>query len=155
MPAMLAVLLAADDPQRLADTLTDLVTAAVDGLVREVVVSAGVDPAVAIVAEDAGAEIVGGEGVLGARLARAAATTKSAWLLIPAQTLPGDWRARVESGFSRQRPARFQGGLVDMALTRPRGLLVPRAAYEAAGGFRDVEAAEADLVRRLGRLGRL
>lgn len=152
---MLAVLLAADDPQRLADTLSDLVTAAVDGLVREVVVSAGVDPAVEMVAEDAGAKIVGGEGVLGARLARAAAKTRSAWLLIPAQTLPGDWRVRVEAGFSTRGPGRFGGGLVDMALARPRGLLVPRAAYDAAGGFRDVEAAEADLVRRLGKLGRL
>ena len=34
---------------------------------------------VAMVAEDAGAVIVGGEGVLGARLARAAAKTRSAW----------------------------------------------------------------------------
>jgi hypothetical protein len=152
---MLAVLLAADDAQRLADTLTDLVTAAVDGLVREVAVSAGADPAIAMVAEDAGALIVGGEGVLGARLARAAAVTKSPWLLVPARTLPGDWRGRVEAGLSRQGAARFGGGLGDLILARPRGLLISRAAYQTAGGFRDVEAAEADLVRRLGRPGRL
>jgi hypothetical protein len=152
---MLAVLLAADDPSLLAETLTGLITAAVDGLVREVIVSAGVDPAVEMVAEDAGARIVGGQGVLGARLARAAAASRSAWLLVPAVTLPADWRGRVEAGFAAGRPARFSGGLLDAMLARPRGLLVPRAAYDAAGGFRDVEAAEADLVRRLGRPGRL
>ncbi len=154
---MLAVLLAADDPQRLADILAGLVTAAVDGLVREVVVSVGADPAIAMVAEDAGAAMVGGEGLLGARLARAAsaASSKNEWLLAPAGGLPMDWRPRLEAGLVAGRPGRFSASLIDTILARPRGLLVPRAAYDAAGGFRDVEAAEADLARRLGRVSRL
>jgi hypothetical protein len=44
---------------------------------------------------------------------------------------------------------------MDKVMARPRGLLSPRAAYDAAGGFQDVEAAEADLVRRLGAVSRL
>jgi hypothetical protein len=154
MRAMLTVLLVADDAQRLADTLEALVPAAVDGLVRQVVVSAGLDPAIAAVTEDAGAELVSGEGVQGRRLAAAAALARSPWLLIPAN-LPTDWRPRVEAQLAKGAAGRFGAGLIDGLLARPRGLLVQRAVYEAAGGFKDVEAAEADLVRRLGRLDRV
>ncbi|MBN9318646.1 MAG: hypothetical protein BGN86_13965 [Caulobacterales bacterium 68-7] len=151
---MLTVLLAADDPKSLAEALEVLVPSAIDGLVRQVVVSVGPEPVLTILAEDAGAEIVSGEGSLGRRLAAAAALARSPWLLAPAG-LPVDWRPRVEGHFNKGGPARFAGGLLDGFSARPRGLLVPRTAYDAAGGFRDVEAAEADLVKRLGRIARL
>ena len=68
---MLTVLLAADDPKSLAEALEVLVPSAIDGLVRQVVVSVGPEPVLTILAEDAGAEIVSGEGSLGRRLAPA------------------------------------------------------------------------------------
>ena len=154
MRGMLTVLLAADEPQYLAETLEALVPSAVDGLVRQVVVSVSAEPVLTILAEDAGAEVVSGEGGFGRRLAAAAALARAPWLLVPA-TLPADWRPRVEAHFNRGGPARFARGFWDGLSSRPRGLLMPRTAYDAAGGFRDVAAPETDLVKHLGRVARL
>lgn len=165
----------------LAASLTSLVTAAVEGLVREVIVVDGgsTDRTLAI-ADQAGATIVASEPGRGRQLAAGAAAAHMPWLLfLHADTVlePG-WEREVSAFIERvevgQRPesaAAFRFALDDLGF-RPRlieggvalrctlfrlpygdqGLLVPRRLYDRIGGFRDFPLMEdVDIVRRLGR----
>lgn len=96
-----------DSAEALAGLLAALVPAAVDGLVREVIVADGdADPGTAALCEDAGATLLRGS------IAAAAAVAKGNWLLIvtPEMRFPSRWIEVVADHSSRA--------------TRP-GLLLP------------------------------
>lgn len=144
----------------LADCLSSLVPAAVDGLVREVVLAdAGSTDETLIIAEDCGARVVKAAGDLGARLAVACSDPRGDWLLIllPDASLPESWRnaaeRQIKAGWGRAawlpRPGRswlerLMGG------DAPQGLLVSVRHYAAVGGFGPGETA---LSRLSGRVG--
>lgn len=165
----------------LAQTLASLVPAAVDGLVREVIVADGgsSDRTLEIV-DGAGAELVTSEAGRGAQLKAGAERARFGWLLfLNADTyLDQGWEReahlhieRVQSGRRRASAASFRFTLDDEGML-PRtletlvslrtglfklpygdqGLLISRALYDEVGGFDPLPALEdIDLVRRLGR----
>lgn len=165
----------------LGETLSSLVPAAVDGLVREViVVDAGSTDRTLAVADDAGAEIVKADAGRGAQLKAGAARARFPWLLfLDADTyLDAGWEReahlhmeRVQSGRRRASAASFRLALDDegaparlletLASLRAclvkqpsgeQGLLIPRALYDEVGGFGVLPLLEdMDLLRRIGR----
>jgi glycosyltransferase involved in cell wall biosynthesis len=165
-----AVIATMNDAPRLTATLASLASAAVDGLVREViVVDAGSKDATLEVAEESGATVLAGL----AGLAGACNAARQPWLLILAVgTRPQiGWEGAVHAHL-RDYPgtagwfdlalaapgpaarltealARVEGGL----LARPRpahGLLISKRLFNEVGGPR----AHEDIIRGLGR-GRL
>jgi rSAM/selenodomain-associated transferase 2 len=165
----------------LTPTLAALVPAAVDGIVREVIVAdGGSTDATAKIADEAGAEFIVASGGRGAQLAAVARKATSPWLLfLHADTVLDPGWEREASAFmyevdTSKRPpaaAAFRFALDDRGLG-PRilergvalrcsvfrlpygdqGLLIPRRLYEAIGGFRPHPIMEdVDLVRRLTR----
>ena len=165
----------------LAATLTSLVPAAVDGLVREaIVVDGGSRDRTLEVADHAGADIVSSEPGRGAQLRAGAARAKFPWLLFlhPDIELELGWEReagqfieRVEAGRRRDAAAVFRFGLDDdgfdlrtleriaafrsSTLKVPygdQGLLISRALYTEVGGYTALPQLEdLDIVRRLGR----
>jgi rSAM/selenodomain-associated transferase 2 len=164
----------------LPDTLSALIPAAVEGLVREVViVDAGSADSTRQIADAAGAEVVDASPSRGGQLVAGAACAKHPWLLfLHADTvLDVGWERevshfmeRVDSGRTRPAAAAFRFALDDEGLA-PRcleglvglrcallrlpygdqGLLVPRRLYDKVGGYRELPVMEdLDLVRRLG-----
>ncbi|HKJ60804.1 MAG TPA: TIGR04283 family arsenosugar biosynthesis glycosyltransferase [Hyphomicrobiales bacterium] len=167
--------------QGLAACLTALVPAAMDGLVREVIISDGgsSDQTLAI-ADDAGARIIRTERGRGQQLREGARKTKADWLMfIHADSiLEEGWEREVyrhirliETSEQPDRAAAFRFALDDegilaayvsgavalrcWALRLPygdQGLLISRKLYDEIGGFKPIELMEdVDLVRRLGR----
>ena len=165
----------------LAATLAALVPAAVDGVVREVVIADGGSTDVtAKIAEDAGAVLVRSAPGRGTQLKEGACRARGAWLLfLHADTVlePGWERevgaliSRVESGSRAPTAATFRYALDDIGL-KPRlletmvglrcllfrfpygdqGLLISRRLYDQIGGYKDMPLMEdVDIVRRLGR----
>jgi rSAM/selenodomain-associated transferase 2 len=167
----------------LPDTLSALIPATVEGLVREVViVDAGSSDKTCEIADGAGADIVTTSPSRGGQLAAGAARAKHPWLLfLHADTvLDAGWERevwhfmdRIDSGKAEPAAAafrfalddegmapRFLEGLVGLrcALLRlpygDQGLLIPRALYEKVGGYRELPVMEdLDLVRRIGSRG--
>lgn len=165
----------------LARCLTALVPAAVDGVVREVVVvDGGSSDATATIADDAGANFVKAERGRGLQLAAGAAAAKSRWLLfLHADTVlqPGweeealNFMRDVDYGERPPAAAVFRFALNDagfwpgylQAMVGMRcalfalpygdqGLLISRQLYDSLGGYRPLALMEdVDLVRRLGR----
>lgn len=165
----------------LAPTLSALVPAAVDGIVREVIiVDGGSRDRTREIADGAGAVIVSADGGRGAQLAAGAVAARSRWLLfLHADTvLETGWESearalieRVDAGRAAETAAAFRFALDDAgpmprllermvsarcALFRlpygDQGLLIPRALYDRLGGYRPFPLMEdVDLVRRLGR----
>ena len=170
-----------DAAATLQRTLSPLVPAAVDGLVREVVVADGgsTDETLAL-AEDAGARIVSTERGRGVQLAAGCAAAKGPWLLVlHADTeLADGWTASVAEHIARRadKAGYFRFALDDRG-TRARlwergvalrcrtlalpygdqGLLISRGLYDEVGGYRPLPLMEdVDLARRLrGRLAPL
>jgi rSAM/selenodomain-associated transferase 2 len=165
----------------LAATLTALVPAAVDGLVREVIVVDGgsTDKTTAIV-EDAGAQLICKNGGRGHQLTVGAMRAKQPWLLfLHADTvLDTGWEREVGLFMERAaaKPDRATAAVFRFALddlgARPRllerlvaaryalfrlpygdqGLLIPRTLYDEVGEFRPLPLMEdVDFARRLGR----
>lgn len=165
--------------EALGPTLAALVPAALDGLVREVVVAdGGSDDETLAIADDAGARIVQAERGRGRQLAAGCAAARGPWLLaLHADTrLQPGWEAAA-ARHMRERPERagwFRFRLDDPApiarvweagvavrcavLALPygdQGLLLSRALYEAVGGYPKQPLMEdVAMARRLGR-GRL
>jgi rSAM/selenodomain-associated transferase 2 len=165
----------------LTQTLASLVPAAIEGLVRQVVVvDGGSSDRTVEIADNAGADVVHGSGGRGPQLAAGAEQARFPWLLfLHADTVlePGWERevsllmGRVDSGGHPATAAAFRFALDDRGL-RPRllerlvalrsgilrlpygdqGLLIPKRLYAEVGGYRPLEIMEdVDLVRRLGR----
>lgn len=164
----------------LTATFAALVPAAVDGVVREVVVAdGGSEDGTVAIADLAGATIVRSRRSRGIQLAAGARQARADWLLfLHADTvLAAGWECEAAAFMARAeqsplpRAAAFRFELDDLGL-RPRvlesmvalrcalirlpygdqGLLIHRRLYDAIGGFRPVPLMEdVDLVRRIGR----
>lgn len=165
----------------LAATLTALVPAAVDGLVREVIiVDGGSSDRTTAIADDAGATIVHAQSGRGQQLIAGAAAARSDWLLfLHADTvLEAGWEhevaalvERIAHGARPATAAAFRFALDDVGF-KPRaletlvglrclllrlpygdqGLLISRRLYEQLGGYRALPLMEdVDIIRRLGR----
>jgi rSAM/selenodomain-associated transferase 2 len=167
--------------RHLPATLAALVPAAVDGIVREViVVDGGSTDRTHRVADHAGTDFLSAEPGRGTQLSRGAAKAKFPWLLfLHADTVLEDgWERaavdfmhRVDHGEHAPAAAAFRFKLDDKglaprtleALVRARcavlklpygdqGLLISRRLYNEVGGFRSMPIMEdVDIVRRLGR----
>jgi rSAM/selenodomain-associated transferase 2 len=165
----------------LAACLTALVPAAIDGMVREViVVDGGSSDRTLKIIEQAGAELIHSGPGRGEQLAAGAARARSPWLLfLHADTVlqPGWEREasalieRIDSGRRRPTAAAFRFALDDdglwprmieagvamrCALFRlpygDQGLLIQRHLYQQVGGYSRLPLMEdVDLVRRIGR----
>jgi glycosyltransferase involved in cell wall biosynthesis len=148
----------------LSATLACLVGAAVDGLVKEVlVVDGGSTDATLELADDAGARILREGGSDGERLALACKAARGDWLLVlaPGTRLAVGWERAVadhlaagHDGIAVFGSGLGLGGWVKALVGMPspsQGLLIRRDAYERLGGYRDVGRPHLDLVRRIGR----
>lgn len=164
MAAMISVVVSTfNAAEVLAETLAPLIHAAVDGLVREVVVAdAGSTDATFEIADDAGARFVRGDTAAGCEAA------KGPWLLIltPGVRLGSEWEAAAKAHVADhpKSAAYFRVALDDhrasarlkeagaalagpLAWPKPQqGLLVPKRLYEEAGGW-----SGGALVRKIGR----
>ncbi len=163
----------------LGRTLAALVPAAVDGLVRElIIVDGGSGDATARIADEAGAELIVTEPCRGGQLAAGADLAKGQWLLfLHADTVlePG-FIEEIRTFCRRTAPDapcaavfrfaldddRFAARLMEMGVafrTRilglpygDQGLLISARAYHRLGGYKALPLMEdVDLVRRLGR----
>jgi rSAM/selenodomain-associated transferase 2 len=165
----------------LTATLSALVPATVQGLVREVIISdGGSSDATSDIADVAGAKFIRGQKGRGVQFAAGAGEARSSWLLF----LHGDtvlqpgWEReaaafmeRVDGGARPLAAAAFSFALDDFG-AKPRmleaivalrcallrfpygdqGLLIPKRLYQSVGGYRPLPLMEdVDLVRRLGR----
>jgi rSAM/selenodomain-associated transferase 2 len=166
---------------RLAATLNALIPAAVEGLVRQVViVDGGSSDATLKIAEDAGADIVNADRGRGQQLVAGANAARFRWMLfLHADTvLDEGWSrevdqfiGRIEHGARPATAAVFRFALDDTGAA-PRlieggvrlrcallglpygdqGLLIRRDLYDDIGGFAPMLLMEdVDIVRRLGR----
>ena len=165
----------------LSATLTALVPAAVEGIVREVIVAdAGSTDRTLMVADQAGVDVVQSEAGRGRQLRAGAAAARSRWLLfLHADTVleygweheAAQFTERVDSGRRAPAAASFRFTLDDVGfapralealvtlrsgfLRRPygnQGLLISRQLYDEIGGYKPLPVMEdLDLARRLGR----
>lgn len=165
----------------LAATLTALIPAVVDGVVREVViVDCGSQDRTRAIADAAGARIVDAPRGRGMQLKAGGAAARHEWLLfLHADTvLEHEWHReaagmieRTDQGRRADAAGVFQFALDDMGV-RPRiiewgvglrccvfglpygdqGLLISRRLYEEIGGYAALPVFEdVDIIRRLGR----
>jgi len=177
---MISVIIPTSNSERLLPRCFDsLITAAVRGVVRDVIVSdAGSSDATLEIADAAGAHIVHAKKGRGARLAEGVAHAKSDWLLFlhPETALEPGWEVEAESFIGQavmERPlaASFRFALEDFSGEARRaeakaalrtalfalpygdqGLLIPKRLYQKIGGYRALaDMEDADIVRRIGR----
>ncbi len=170
-----------DAEQTLAPALAALIPAAVDGVIREViVVDGGSRDRTLMIAENAGVEILETSPGRGCQLRLGAKRARFPWLLFlhaDTQLAPGweqaaeSFMAKVDLGRIPPAAAAFRFRLADDGW-KPRaleaavavrcglfrmpygdqGLLIPRTLYEEMGGFSEQPLMEdIDIIRRLGR----
>lgn len=131
------ILVASEDLQGLAAQMTMLVPAAVDGLVKEVVLISGGELGVEALAEDSGARLVT---TSGDRLEAGAAVVRGDWILTlrAAPVLREGWREPVEKhltgGAGAPAVLTAPGGLLGKLAPRLHGVLVRRLDWPASGG---------------------
>jgi glycosyltransferase involved in cell wall biosynthesis len=132
---MISVVIAThNDARTLGQTLAALVPAAVDGLVREVILADGgsTDDTLAI-AEDSGARVVTCEGSVEARLLEGCKAARSDWLLIleASAPAPAGWEGPSGRHMERQAGRAAYWGRSGLApfVTPAKALLVPRPLF--------------------------
>ena len=134
------VLVASEDLPGLAAQMAMLVPAAVDGLVKEVVLVGDAEPGVEALAEDSGARLVTASGDVGARLSAGAAMVRGDWILTlrSAPVLREGWREPIEKhlagGAGAPAVLTSPGGLLSKVSPRLHGVLVRRLDWPAGGG---------------------
>jgi glycosyltransferase involved in cell wall biosynthesis len=177
---MISVVIPTTNAERLLPRCFDsLISAAVRGVVREVIVAdGGSQDATLAIADGAGAHIVHSRSGRAAQLADGAVAAKSDWLLFlrPETALEPGWEIEAESfidqaAMERPQAAVFRFALEDFSGEARRaeakahfrtalfalplgdqGLLIPKRLYHKVGGYRALANIEdADLVRRVGR----
>ena len=177
---MISVIIPTANSERLLPRCFDsLITAAVRGVVRDVIVSdAGSGDATLEIADAAGAHIVHAKKGRGAQFAQGVEAAKSDWLLFlhPETALEPGWEVEAESFIGqavmeRPRAAVFRFALEDFSGEARRaeakaalrtalfalpygdqGLLIPKRLYQKIGGYRALaDMEDADIVRRVGR----
>jgi glycosyltransferase involved in cell wall biosynthesis len=137
---MISVVIATHNDERtLGQTLASLVTAAVDGLVREVILAdAGSTDHTLAIAEDAGARVVRVEGVAEARLAEACKMARSDWLLILEASVPAPhgWESAAGAHMQRHHGKAAYWGRSGLApfVTPAKAVLIPRRLYDKEAG---------------------
>lgn len=135
--------------------LSDLVPAAVDGLVKTVVLVGDDGDALRALSDGSGAVLVRVSGDRGTQLAAGCLAARGDWILTldPETVLSEGWRAPIEkhlmggAGAAGWLP---KPGFIASFTSQPLGVLVRRLDYEAAGGFKPGETAEKALIRKLG-----
>lgn len=130
------VLLVSEDLPGLAAQMAMLVPAAVDGLVKEVILVGRADPGVEALVEDSGARLVSCEGAAAACLAAGAASARGDWILTlrAAPALREGWREPVTkhlAGGGAPAVLAAPGGLLSR---RVHGVLVRRLDWPVSGG---------------------
>ena len=165
----------------LAASLSALIPAAVDGLVREVIIAdGGSSDATAKIAESSGADTVLAGEMRSSRLIAGAERARFAWLMfVPADGVLGaGWEreaevhiAKTDAGERKAGAAVFAfavddsgfapraveagtrlGQIVLGIASAEQGLLISRALYNTVGGFKPLPALEdVDMARRIGR----
>lgn len=179
---MLSVIIPTQNSERvLVPTLAMLVSGAMSGVVREVLIAdGGSSDATLEIADVAGCTVIASAALLAARLKAAAAAARSPWLMflragtvldatwleetarfIEETELSGD--AGIAAVFRKSISARASYPVVIEALSLlkfglfgrahpDQGLLIPGRLYNEIGGHREAAATpEADLLARLGR----
>ncbi len=138
---MISVVIAThNDEPAIGQTLAALVHAAVDGLVREVILAdAGSTDRTLDVAEDAGCRVVRVDGPSEVRIAEACKSARAGWLLILEQPVPppSAWmKAAAEHINDHPRGAVWWGPRQLWPMTgKADAILLPRALYDQAGGY--------------------
>jgi hypothetical protein len=144
---MLSVIVTPGDPRRLAGLLAVLTSAAVEGLVRDVQLVAGGDPALL----EALCEATGA--ATAESLPQAVRTARSDWLIVapPTLRLADGWVERLgdhlrEGGGEARLVGAASGWLQRLSRRGPQGVLIARAKASASaqGGLEK-------LARQLGR----
>lgn len=137
---MISVVIATHNDERtLGQTLASLVPAAVDGLVREVILAdAGSTDDTLAIAEDAGAKVVRAEGPAEARLAEACKTARADWLLILEASVPAPhgWEGAAGAHMQRHHGQAAYWGRSGLApfVTPAKAVLIPRPLYDKEAG---------------------
>jgi glycosyltransferase involved in cell wall biosynthesis len=146
---MISVVIATqNDARTLGQTLASLVPAAVDGLVREVILadSGSADETLAI-AEDAGARVVRCDGPVEGRLRQGCDAARADWLLIleASVSAPTGWEGAAGRHIERQSGRAAYWGRSGLApfVTPAKALLIPRDLFEK-------ECGQPGWLRRLG-----
>lgn len=137
---MISVVIAThNDARTLGQTLASLVPAAVDGLVREVILAdAGSTDETLAIAEDAGASMVRSEGAVEARLAEACKVARAEWLLILEASVPAPhgWEGAAGHHMERHTGKSAYWGRSGLApfVTPAKAVLIPRALFDKEAG---------------------
>jgi hypothetical protein len=146
---MLSVIVTRGDPDRLAGLLAELTAAAVEGLVRDVQLVAGPDPALLeALCEATGAKVA-------ADLGRAVDQARSDWLMVvpPELRMNDGWVERLHDHL-RDGPgeARLTGAGGRLFRPAPHGVLIGRskALASAEGGLQRLARELGRGARRLG-----
>jgi glycosyltransferase involved in cell wall biosynthesis len=146
---MISVVIATDNDERtLGQTLASLVPAAVDGIVREVILAdAGSTDDTLSIAEDAGARVVTAEGAAEVRIAEACKAARSDWLLILEASVPAPhgWEPAAGQHMERNPGKAAYWGRSGLApfVTPAKAVLAPKRLV-------DKEAAAPGWLRKLG-----
>ena len=181
-PLMISVIIPTlNAAETLASTLEALIPAAVQGLVREVVVAdGGSTDQTQRIADGVGADTVAGGATRSSRVIGGAQRAKMPWLLFlnPDAVLDTGWEREAEQVIGKVDSCRIApsaavfrysidddgfapravetltnwGGALFGFAHAEQGLLIPRAMYASLGGFRPMPLLEdIDLTRRIGR----
>lgn len=134
------VMVASEDLPGLAAQMAMLVPAAVDGLVKEVILVGEAEPGLEALAEDSGARLVSAVGDPGSRFSAGAAAAKGDWILTlrSEPVLREGWREPLERHLAggAGAPAMLvaPGGMLSKLSPRLHGVFMRRLDWPGSGG---------------------